>query len=113
MAFYKTKIIGGTKYNRKEIIKKTKEYKNFLDLINEALGTNFKDIREILGRHKAEWSTSQRFSPTMALYNSKTFEKMIGFEEEMENKAAHTGNIGRNEPCPCGSGKKYKNCCMA
>lgn len=21
--------------------------------------------------------------------------------------------IGRNEPCPCGSGKKYKNCCMA
>ncbi len=21
--------------------------------------------------------------------------------------------IGRNEPCPCGSGKKYKRCCMA
>jgi len=20
-------------------------------------------------------------------------------------------NIGRNEPCPCGSGKKYKKCC--
>ena len=19
--------------------------------------------------------------------------------------------IGRNEPCPCGSGKKYKKCC--
>ncbi|NLF80400.1 MAG: hypothetical protein GX572_04315, partial [Clostridia bacterium] len=19
--------------------------------------------------------------------------------------------IGRNEPCPCGSGRKYKNCC--
>jgi SWIM/SEC-C metal-binding protein len=19
--------------------------------------------------------------------------------------------VGRNEPCPCGSGKKYKNCC--
>ncbi|NLC16939.1 MAG: hypothetical protein GX756_03580 [Clostridiales bacterium] len=19
--------------------------------------------------------------------------------------------MGRNEPCPCGSGKKYKNCC--
>ncbi len=24
-----------------------------------------------------------------------------------------TGNkIGRNAPCPCGSGKKYKNCCL-
>ena len=20
---------------------------------------------------------------------------------------------GRNEPCPCGSGKKYKHCCLA
>ena len=20
--------------------------------------------------------------------------------------------IGRNSPCPCGSGKKYKNCCL-
>ncbi len=22
------------------------------------------------------------------------------------------GTVGRNDPCPCGSGKKYKNCCM-
>ena len=22
-----------------------------------------------------------------------------------------TPKIGRNEPCPCGSGKKYKKCC--
>ncbi len=21
--------------------------------------------------------------------------------------------VGRNEPCPCGSGKKYKQCCLA
>jgi hypothetical protein len=25
----------------------------------------------------------------------------------MENK-----QVGRNEPCPCGSGKKYKQCCL-
>ena len=24
---------------------------------------------------------------------------------------AHTKKIGRNDPCPCGSGKKYKQCC--
>lgn len=23
----------------------------------------------------------------------------------------HTIKIGRNEPCPCGSGRKYKQCC--
>src|SRR5438309_1261907 len=21
--------------------------------------------------------------------------------------------VGRNQPCPCGSGKKYKRCCLA
>ena len=21
--------------------------------------------------------------------------------------------IGRNDPCPCGSGRKYKKCCMS
>ncbi|NTV15128.1 MAG: hypothetical protein HGA96_14555 [Desulfobulbaceae bacterium] len=24
---------------------------------------------------------------------------------------AHSEKVGRNEPCPCGSGKKYKKCC--
>jgi uncharacterized protein len=24
-----------------------------------------------------------------------------------------TPKVGRNEPCPCGSGKKYKKCCLA
>ena len=23
-----------------------------------------------------------------------------------------SARIGRNEPCPCGSGRKFKNCCM-
>jgi SEC-C motif-containing protein len=26
---------------------------------------------------------------------------------------AGTGKIGRNDPCPCGSGNKYKKCCGA
>ena len=26
--------------------------------------------------------------------------------------AGHDRKTGRNEPCPCGSGKKYKKCCM-
>jgi len=32
--------------------------------------------------------------------------------EEAEKKPVHVGDkIGRNDPCPCGSGKKYKKCC--
>ncbi|MPM47121.1 Protein translocase subunit SecA [bioreactor metagenome] len=26
---------------------------------------------------------------------------------------AAAGKVGRNDPCPCGSGKKYKKCCGA
>jgi preprotein translocase subunit SecA len=26
-------------------------------------------------------------------------------------QAQAVGKIGRNEPCPCGSGQKYKHCC--
>ena len=22
------------------------------------------------------------------------------------------GRVGRNEPCPCGSGRKFKKCCL-
>lgn len=29
-----------------------------------------------------------------------------------ENAAKWKKPIGRNSPCPCGSGKRYKNCCM-
>lgn len=31
-------------------------------------------------------------------------------EQEIKENAAKK-SIGRNNPCPCGSGKKYKNCC--
>ncbi|WP_252349118.1 SEC-C metal-binding domain-containing protein [Ochrobactrum sp. BTU1] len=25
--------------------------------------------------------------------------------------SARSTKVGRNDPCPCGSGKKYKKCC--
>ncbi len=39
---------------------------------------------------------------------SKEHKEMYG---EPANKINY--NVGRNEPCPCGSGKKYKKCCLA
>lgn len=31
--------------------------------------------------------------------------------ELVHDKQVRSSKIGRNEPCPCGSGKKYKKCC--
>jgi hypothetical protein len=33
-------------------------------------------------------------------------------EEEAEPLPPPTKKVGRNDPCPCGSGKKFKQCCM-
>jgi len=30
--------------------------------------------------------------------------------ERNPNDPTSWGKVGRNEPCPCGSGKKYKHC---
>ncbi len=32
-------------------------------------------------------------------------------KETVKNAPKRVNKIGRNDPCPCGSGKKYKNCC--
>ena len=37
-----------------------------------------------------------------------------GFEGQRKpvvKKSATSRKVGRNDPCPCGSGKKYKKCC--
>ena len=32
-------------------------------------------------------------------------------EQKRSTTIVKEKKIGRNEPCPCGSGKKYKHCC--
>ena len=34
-------------------------------------------------------------------------------KEYKESQRAVSLKVGRNDPCPCGSGKKYKKCCGA
>ena len=31
--------------------------------------------------------------------------------QSTQNKTVASQKVGRNDPCPCGSGKKYKKCC--
>ena len=33
-------------------------------------------------------------------------------EDDIIPYTSKQNKIGRNEPCPCGSGKKYKKCCL-
>ena len=43
---------------------------------------------------------------------AQEFKAPSEYEEETVHSPVHRGDkIGRNDLCPCGSGKKYKNCC--
>ena len=94
------------------------KYKNFTDILNEVYGTN-KTLDEFLNEYKVDYLNNKIFSPTSVLYASKSFGDLMGFipnEEQIKAKEinrtqGHT--VGRNDPCPCGSGKKYKKCCGA
>lgn len=37
--------------------------------------------------------------------------QQAGGPEKPQPKTNKSEKVGRNDPCPCGSGKKYKNCC--
>ena len=63
----------------------------------EADGVNFKSIRQMkkwMKDHEAEYM-AEGSTP----------------KPHVETVVHEGPKIGRNDPCPCGSGKKYKKCC--
>jgi len=44
---------------------------------------------------------------------SKERRKELYWEQKKSGTIVKEKKIGRNDPCPCGSGKKYKKCCGA
>lgn len=50
--------------------------------------------------------------PEENVSEEKDFEKLIRMLEREGDKSVRKTKIGRNDPCPCGSGKKYKHCCL-
>ncbi len=54
-----------------------------------------------------ELVTRVKFSVIRLLFN---FEKEILVNNETKKESTNKESVGRNEPCPCGSGKKYKRC---
>ena len=66
-------------------------------------------FESLLNRLKLDFTT---ILMNLTLVQSST--KNVDNDEKKENyKKAFDKKISRNEPCPCGSGKKYKRCCGA
>lgn len=87
------------------------KYPNFMKVVNKIYSTEM-TFEELLEKYKPQYLKEKIFSSTTVLYESKIFASTLGYIEEEENKPKiEAKNVGRNEPCPCGSGKKYKKCC--
>lgn len=84
-----------------ESIERDSEFKLDIDL--EKLYFNMLDAKADYLYTLPQWDTifteEKRAEITKAFRKSKTVVKEV--------------RIGRNDPCPCGSGKKYKKCCGA
>ncbi len=84
-----------------------------LESLNEEssieLSIDFKKLYYNMHVAQADW-----------LYNLEEWAQLITEDEKSEIKKSYNRSkivvkdkkIGRNEPCPCGSGKKYKQCCL-
>ena len=87
------------------------KHENFMDVINEFLEKNY-TLDELLQEFKPDYYNKTMYSSATVLFCSDAFSEVFNIISVPKDKPSETTQkVGRNEPCPCGSGKKYKNCC--
>ncbi len=65
--------------------------------------TYMEHIHNDLGLLRSRYANMREFGKKRALRK----------KEKQNAQIASSSKVGRNDPCPCGSGKKYKKCCGA
>ncbi|MCI5679403.1 SEC-C metal-binding domain-containing protein [Anaerotignum sp.] len=74
------------------------------------ININFEKLFKLMIEYKAEHlSTLPQWD---GIFDEET-RKRLALEQKKSKTIVKGEKIGRNDPCPCGSGKKYKKCCGA
>jgi len=68
--------------------------------------------REISGIWEAGETRHDEFDVTAQAEQQRAAADQVGEAKPIEPIKVDV-KVGRNDPCPCGSGKKYKHCCGA
>lgn len=106
-------FLRNDKYSANLIRTVADKHKNFMEIVNAVIGKNM-TLEDLLRTYKRRYLTNKIMSSTTVLYRSNAFSNTLGIIEDEENKPEiDFSKVGRNDPCPCGSGKKFKKCCGA
>ncbi len=107
--------IGLRGYNQKDplVEYKKESYNLFMELVNRIKSEALKTLHLIQLRDENEEEEIRRLEAELAKMDEEIKEqaRMVHGEEERSEPITKAKKPARNEPCPCGSGKKYKHCC--
>ncbi len=82
-----------------EKAEKTEHWKRIKELEGDPAGLMLFALEKLTGKKSADNPQTKPILPPAS-----------GFA--LPQKTASKQKVGRNDPCPCGSGKKFKNCCL-
>lgn len=74
------------------------------------ININFEKLFKLMVEYKAEHLSN--LPQWDGIFDEET-RKRLALEQKKSKTIVKGEKIGRNDPCPCGSGKKYKKCCGA
>ena len=80
-------------------------------LFNETYGKDENEVFETVNRYLSIYRIPDRIKKELNL-NYSTKGIILPFEAENTPDIKVKPDTGRNDLCPCGSGKKYKKCCL-
>ena len=83
-------------------------------LKDPAIKKRFIDIAKRMEKDGVDFKSIRQMKKWMKAHEAELKAEMSGGTVTKVETVVHEGpKIGRNDPCPCGSGKKYKKCCGA
>lgn len=86
--------------------------KNPLDKLTEESEVNLNYEKELLYKNMVEARADWLYNlPQWDKHLTEERRKELYKEQRQSKTVVKPQKIGRNDPCPCGSGKKYKKCC--
>lgn len=89
------------------------EYKiEGFDMFEEMINSIQTTIARMIFQVQVVSQEQQELEDRLATAQASHGEDVSSAEAHPARKPVNRVKIGRNEPCPCGSGKKYKDCCM-